>query len=546
MSVADFYDLFKKQEQKPRPPAPVDVPAERASSYATAALRREAEIVAAATEGHRNETLNKAAVRMGRHIGANTIDLHTVKQTLANAARTCGLPESEIELVLRENDNGGLVVGQADPRYPSEQDTPPVTVLEPDGQTLVDFWTARGILAHIHAFARARRTSPWAVLGVALCRIATATPHFVVLPALVGGHASLNTFLGLVGPSGSGKGAAEAAAADAVDVGHIEVHTTGSGEGIAHAYMRREKGEIVQHSHAALFSVPEIDTLTALGDRRGATLLPELRRAWSGERLGFAYADPTRRLPIPAGSYRLCLVAGIQPGRARALLDDTDGGTPQRFLWLPATDPDAPDTAPPCPDPIKWAPPGRRLHDEFRNHAGNVVMRVCADAQHTIDAARLARIRGEGDALDGHALLARLKVAAVLAVADGRLDVNDEDWRLSDVIATKSAATRARVAHALQKASRDANTARALAEADRVVTVGEKVTDAAVKRVCGVVARRLGQVDDGEWTPVSQVRRWVSSRDRQHFTEALDRLGEAGQIETREGAKGEVIRAVTK
>ena len=43
------------------------------------------------------------------------------------------------------------------------------------------------------------------------------------------------------------------------------------------------------------FSVPEVDTLTALGNRQGATLMPILRSAWSGEQLSFAYADPTQK-----------------------------------------------------------------------------------------------------------------------------------------------------------------------------------------------------------------------------------------------------------
>jgi hypothetical protein len=95
----------------------------------------------------------------------------------------------------------------------------------------VPFWTARPILTHIQAFARARRTSPWAVLGVVLARACTAIPPFVVLPAQTGSVAGLNTFVGLVGPSGSGKDAAARAAEDAVHVGHLDAAGVGSGEG---------------------------------------------------------------------------------------------------------------------------------------------------------------------------------------------------------------------------------------------------------------------------------------------------------------------------
>ena len=101
----------------------------------------------------------------------------------------------------------------------------------------MDLWTARPILAHVRDFARARRVSPWAVLGVVLARVCTATPPFVVLPPLIGARCQLNTFVGLVGPSGSGKDAAARAAEDAVPVGPIDTAGVGSGEGIAHQFV---------------------------------------------------------------------------------------------------------------------------------------------------------------------------------------------------------------------------------------------------------------------------------------------------------------------
>jgi hypothetical protein len=239
----------------------------------------------------------------------------------------------------------------------------------------------------------------------------------VCLPPIVGGKASLNMFVGLVGPSGSGKGAAEAVAADALDVGYIVSHNVGSGEGIAHGYKHRVKGELEWNDddHAVLFSVPEIDSLAAQGDRKGATLMPQLRSGWTGEQLGFGYADPTKRIIVEAHQYRLCLVAGIQPARAACLLDDADGGTPQRFLWLPATDPDAPDVAPAEPPDDLVAPPSaqlssprrhqdRRLRHRPRHHQGR------PPGTQPRRRRRPRRTRPPG----------QLKTAAALGIADGR------------------------------------------------------------------------------------------------------------------------------
>lgn len=507
-----------------------------ATSYAAAALRRECEAVASTAAGSRNDRLNAAYYSMGRHVGAGNIDLETVRQALTEAGLACGLPLAEVETVLRDTSTSAARKGATKPRHPAPlPDLPSPTVLEvPD---LTDdeadaFWDARDLLSHLHDFARARRVSPWAVLGVALARVVTATPHTVCLPPIVGGKASLNLFVGLVGPSGSGKGAAEAVAADALGVGHIVSHNVGSGEGIAHGYMHRAKGELVWNDddHAVLFSVPEIDSLAAQGDRKGATLMPQLRSGWTGEQLGFGYADPTKRIIVPAHEYRLCLVAGIQPGRAACLLDDADGGTPQRFLWLPATDPDAPDEPPAEPMPKAWTAPHLGT---IRGVGGNKV-KVCDTARHAITSNRLARLRGEGDALDGHALLAQLKTAAALGIADGRYEVTDEDWRLADVIARKSAATRAAVADNLRAKFHETNFARAEAEAGRAVIVAERVEDAAIKRVCGRVVRKLRAV--GDWTPRGDLVR-VSGRDRQYLDDALGRLLDAGQIEREEFAK---------
>lgn len=421
------------------------------------------------------------------------------------------------------------VAGAGRPEPDPGATIPPVTTIDgPSEAQLTDFWAARPELTHLHTYARARRVSPWAVLACTLARVATATPYIVGLPPTVGGRASLNLFVGLVGRSGTGKGAAEAVAADAYRVGYIETHRIGSGEGIAHGYMQRTRGGGVEwrdDTHAVLFTVPEIDTMAALGDRKGATLMPELRSAWSGERLGFGYADPTKRLPVPAHEYRMALICGIQPHRAAYILDDADGGTPQRFLWMPATDPDAPDLPPAAPQPLDWVMPPLPT---LRNAHGGVDITVCDTARRLIDTAALARHRGQVDALDGHALLSRLKVAAILGIMQERWTVTDEDWDLAGIILGVSDHVRGRVAQALRSKAHESNLARADAEASRVIHVTDKVANAAAKRVCGVVLRKLRAAPDG--LSGSELRRAVASRDRANFVEALDRLIEAGQV----------------
>lgn len=418
-------------------------------------------------------------------------------------------------------------------RQPDTQPGPPPPIANEE----TEFWAARTVLEHIQLAAIARRCSPWAMLGAVLTRVITAVPPFVVLPPLVGGDASLNMFVGLVGESGSGKGAAITAAGRVVDIGApIETAGVGSGEGIAHLFVKRTKEGVEQHTKAVLFTVAEIDTLSALGDRRGATLLPELRKAWSGEDLGFGYADPTKRLPVPAHQYRLCVVAGIQPGRAQALLSDVDGGTPQRFLWLPATDPTAPEVAPQAPLPLPWRPPMWPTADprSYRSTLG-----VCGTARTTIDTERVKRLRGEENALDGHGLLTQLKTAAALALLDRRTDITDEDWQLAGVVAGVSDRTREAVQTRLVDAERKHNEAIGRSEGIRQQVAAEHLAEVAIKRVCKAVVRRLQREVDGAWIAKSALRTSVTSRDRAHYNDALERLLDAGQIEIRQADRTE-------
>ncbi len=441
-------------------------------------------------------------------------------------------------------DLADLEVPTATPSPPAEvgpPHTPPAFDLERD-----DFWTSRPELAHLRDFARARRAAPWAVLGCALARIVAHVEPFVTLPPTIGGDASLNLFVGLVGPSGGGKGAAEAAAKDALRYGPsvalpLVEAGVGSGEGLAHSYLRYvpgkngAKGTMEQHTTRVLFRAPEVDTLAALKGRQGSTLLPKLRDAWIGDALGFAYADVTRRLDLRAHAYRMCLIVGIQPARAAALLDDSDGGTPQRFLWLPTMDPNVPDVAPATPEPYAWRhPPLGPIDPRSNRHR----ITVCEAARRAVDQAAIDRHKGNVDALDGHALLNRLKTAAALALLNERTDVTDDDWALAGVVMTISNHTRAGIVTTMRDHRYRAAVARG--RADGVVSMAaEEVRDeAAATRVSHGLIRKL----TATWTPHNQIRKQLAGRDRQHFDAALDRLLASGLVEAqtidRQGGQG--------
>jgi hypothetical protein len=518
------------------------------SPYGLAALRGLCDDIAhAGAVGGRDIAFNRACLRAGELIRRGDLTRRTAEDALRDAGMavtdagdfTEYKVTEKLERVIAQGEQSDYKTrrGPAPESAPALRSFEPETPPEPDDQAArqadAELWNARPVLIHLQTFARSRMCSPWAVLGVTLARVIVTAPPFLVLPPIVGSYASLNLFVALTGPSGGGKGAAESAAADALDLGEdVYTATVGSGEGIGHLYAHRERGEVIRDRDAVLFTVPEVDNLVALASRQGATLLPQLRSAWSGERLGFSYADPKKALPLEKHTYRMGLVLGVQPGRAASLLEDVDGGTPQRFLWLPTSDPDAPDELPPTPPPISVHRPRQPA---FSNNTGLVPLTVTRQAVDTIVEARRARLRGDGNALDGHALLARLKAAAALALLDGRHDVNDDDWQLSGLIMTVSDHTRAGVVRYMATEAAKTNQARGAGEAARAVQVAEAVDQAAAKRCAHNLSRHLRQRRGDGWWSRSELRRALASRDRQHFHDAVDRLAEAGQIEINEG-----------
>ena len=294
----------------------------------------------------------------------------------------------------------------------------------------------------------------------------------------------------------------------------------GSGEGVARTYqLPGANADDPWDRSRAIFTAPEVDSLTALGGRQGATLLPELRKVYTGESIGFANGGRATRLVLPAHSYRACVSVGVQPERAGTLLRDADGGTPQRFVWASVADPDAPEVRPDCPDPLtvrlaRWGSDVAELS-------------VPNEARDAIDAQRLAVLRGDRDVdpLDGHAMLTRLKIAAALMILGGRTVVDADDWSLAGQVMLRSQRTRERVEMVLAERRRKMNRAKAHETADH----DEVVADSRLQRAANSILRKLEREQP---LPGGKLRRALRSDQRDEFAAAVALLIERGQVVT--------------
>ncbi|QNK80415.1 hypothetical protein [Nakamurella sp. PAMC28650] len=397
-----------------------------------------------------------------------------------------------------------------------------------------EFWSARSELAHIKAFAHARMCSPWAVLAVVLTRIACTVPPNVVLPPIVGGDGGLNLFAGLVGPSGSGKSGAINAARDAVVTEGFPTVPLGSGEGISRSYAYRstKTQQLVWLERSVLFTATEVDALSALDGRQGATLGAQMREMFNGGELGFGYASVEKRVILPEHSYRAGVIVGIQPGRAAVLLDGEAGGMPQRFLFMPSTDPTIPrypDPAPTIwtPPRMHWAAPRNNPFPEGEADTGRAVgpreeLWVDPLIVDGIQKAAHQRATGIGQPLDGHALLVRLKVAAALSVLAGRKMIRDHDWDLAGTVMAVSDTTRLAMQAQLENARTAISERLGTAEGIRRATADEVSALHTEVRIAGAITKKLQTPPaPGMLWSRSALRKTFAYRDRDTFDTVL-------------------------
>lgn len=383
-----------------------------------------------------------------------------------------------------------------------------------------DFWEARLELSVIRQAAHSRARSADAVLLFTLARLAATIPPQIRLPPIVGGAASLNFLGSVIGTSGSGKTSAGDVARELAPINRTDVVADiplGSGEGLAEQYFEwiseeqpdGKRKQVKRQTKSALYMyLDEGEALGEMGNRKGATLLPTLRSAWSGATIGNTNASAETRRIVPAHSYRLSLMVGFQAEHAHALLDDAAGGTPQRFVFASAVDPHIPDTAPTWPGALNMDPP---------SIFGEQHIDVAAAIATEIRAHNLAATRGEiiVHPLDAHQHLVRLKVAALLGYLDGRNDINPDDWELARMIMTTSRAVREWVIElARQRALADELAGHRKA-ARREEAVSEAVVGGALKRAARAVGKRATKVDV---MSLGDIGRAIASRDKRDIS----------------------------
>ncbi|EME65372.1 hypothetical protein G352_10312 [Rhodococcus ruber BKS 20-38] len=479
----------------------------------------------------------RGMVRSDKDPGDDTERYKRTKLLVATCAEA-GMTKNETLALLEDHDPSVAKFGLR--RLPSQvhacwpRETPGANV---------EFWQARPELQHIYDTARAVGRSPQGVLGVVLARTAADIPPNVVLPDLTGAYGSLNLFIALYGWPGSGKSASVEAGKTCVQF-HKRVmwSPAGSGEGIPRHFAMRKDGQIVGKKEAVIIEVDEINQIRALFANRTSTLKPALLSAFSAKGQGFANADETKSVPVASHRYRLCFVTGTQPDNTDVLFNDAGSGWPQRFLWFPVKDRGVKrDRALKKPDAlfheeregepdVPFNPAWENFMDVDRRPDEFYVLDLPDEAIEAVYEADDAD--GPDDALDGHAIFMRLKVAAILMWLNGRRKtVSLEDWELAGEVMAMSDHTRGEAQREYAKRQRAARTAQAredgVDEATKKQASADSLLASAIKRYRDLIP----EIPDTGWGGAVLKTKLGGGPRAEFHQAALDFIVSEGELE---------------
>lgn len=399
-----------------------------------------------------------------------------------------------------------------------------------------EFWNARPYLATIRQAALSRMVAPTAVLGCVLARVSAFTPPSTCLPPLVGGTSTLSIFAALYAHSGGGKTTAVACAEallPTVPAGCIAALPLGSGEGLSDSYFDMveetdgsgKKTKVKRQTrYGALFLLDEGQVLAEFGKRSGSTTASTIRTSWTGTHLGQANASAETKRLLRAGTYSIGIISLWQLNAAMTLIGDVDGGTPQRFVWFATTSQEISEDVPEWPGELDWTPPPTIA---LGGNLQPAPMKVCVEVAHLIRSERARVGRGELliDPLDTHRNLATLKVAGVLAVLDGRRDIEQADWSLAQRIMRHSDGVRGWVVGESERRRQAHEEARLKAQIMRDAMVEGSAVERALTQAARSAWRATTKAADGRVTR-RMVHAAMASRIRQAVT-IDDAIGEA-------------------
>jgi hypothetical protein len=442
-----------------------------------------------------------------------------------------------------------------------------------------EFFSRREWLEYAYRYARALRMSPWGFVGAILSRVCALTPPNIVVQLTRNDRPfSLNTLIALVGPTGSGKGKLMANSRYLIPaplLSPLREVSPKTGESIPAEYITKIpavdgdgkpiKGEYTDKiiSDRCLMFMPEILSMGAAMSRQGSTLLPILLTAFSNEPLGDDTKGKQYQMKMPPYSYRFAALVGVQPSNSGILFDQTNAGLAGRFIYLPSTDPAAPERVDKPDSPV-----GEFPFDVERLPVGNSFARIedllrCgsreampgrgelgyplnpvtfpSDVEDYADDMQRRSVLGNQKPLDSHRIELIAKVAALFRImedcigvgdarplpADHRFLVTMDDWALALTLMAVSDRTRS-LCDQSRRESAVASQADFLSSRMDAQDAAESQRLETVKRIVVSYLERHDEAREGVVGYV--IRRGTGKYGRQCY-QAIEALYDEGRLE---------------
>lgn len=315
-----------------------------------------------------------------------------------------------------------------------------------------EFFQGSSVLEHIRDEAYRKGRSATTTTFATLALIASMADKRLRIPGFVGADQPLSLYVCAVAPSGGGKSTGtnlakrlvnwDESRPDGAETSFIMSQpSTGQGMIEQHFALTPDpdaKGRNIkeQVAHNAFWSYDEGQTLINHLKEKGSILGYVLRSGWNGEHQAQANANPDLRRDLPAMSYQWGFMVVIQEAFVDDLINETDGGTAQRFIWCSTEDPGVPlwrdrDWRDKSVKSLGWVHP--QIPRSALSSPGGEDTPFYIDFPEWFieemmdwdDGKRTGSIKVEP--LDSHLYLSMMKFAGTLALAHGRLHVTDED-----------------------------------------------------------------------------------------------------------------------
>lgn len=305
--------------------------------------------------------------------------------------------------------------------------------------------------AVFHAARAEKGAHPVVLILHSLIRTGMAAPvDFGPFPGV-----PLSTYVSVIGKSGAGKGQSTldrtlpwgSAVQDirwagqgwtVPDIGSMKAEL-GSGQVLVDRLIEEhendatgEKDYRMKPHPTVLIDMDEIATTLAAASGGSSTIVPTLTSAWSNKPIG---AD-TRQHGVgrrTSGHYSIFAEGGIQVRKGREFMDTCGVGLGQRFIHTMPQDSWRHALVPCIADPRKGdgtfaAPPSVVVPT-----AGT---RLCGEVEGALraNAVRAAIAEEQEDDEEAHMALARIRLAVLIALWHGRVDVTSEDWEWTGAV----------------------------------------------------------------------------------------------------------------